>query len=501
VSRALVYGLAVAGESTVRALLRRGVDVVVADDDVDGRRRALAGALDVELLDRPDAAVLRDVIASCDLVSPAPGVPETHAVVAAARSAGVEVVSEIELAYRWEQERPGGPRPMLAITGTDGKTTTTLLAVEMLRAGGVRTIDAGNTSTPLVDAITMDLDAFVVECTSFRLAWTPTFRAEGAAWLNLAPDHLNWHRSMATYEAAKAQVWANQEPHDVAVGFVDDPIVMRRLRSAPARQVTFGASGADYRVEHGHLVGPGGAIASVSAMRRSLPHDLTNALAASALVLETGLADGEAIVSALASFTGHRIVSNTSGRGTTSRGTTIRRRPLLTRGRRRPVVRSPRADRRRVRQGRRPDSDGGRRHPRRRGHRDGRYRRCRRRSVRLGASRRDRGGSRRGGRARGEHRRTGSDRPPVTRMCELRPVHGFRGPRRTISDHWCSSVSTSTRWSTRCRRPARTERGPNDQHDQRRRSSARNARSTARRRSGAGPRQTHPGPRRTVGQP
>jgi UDP-N-acetylmuramoylalanine--D-glutamate ligase len=304
-----VYGLAVAGESTVRALLRHGVDVVVADDDVDGRRRALAGELDVELLDRPDAGVLRDVIASCDLVSPAPGVPETHAVVAAARSAGVEVVSEIELAYRWEQERSGGPRPMLAITGTDGKTTTTLLAVEMLRAGGVRTIDAGNTSTPLVDAITMDLDAFVVECTSFRLAWTPTFRAEGAAWLNLAPDHLNWHRSMATYEAAKAQVWANQEPHDVAVGFVDDPIVMRRLRSAPARQVTFGASSADYRVEHAHLVGPGGAIAPVSAMRRSLPHDLTNALAASALVLETGLADAEAIVSALASFTGppHRL--------------------------------------------------------------------------------------------------------------------------------------------------------------------------------------------------
>jgi UDP-N-acetylmuramoylalanine--D-glutamate ligase len=309
VSRALVYGLAVAGESTVRALLRHGVDVVVADDDVDDRRRARAVELGVELLDRPDAAVLRDVVATCDLVSPAPGVPEHHAVIAAARSVGVEVVSEIELAYRWEQERPGGPRPMLAITGTDGKTTTTLLAAEMLRAGGVRTIDAGNTSTPLVDAITMDLDAFVVECTSFRLAWTPTFRAEGAAWLNLAPDHLNWHGSMATYEHAKAQVWANQTSGDVAVGFVDDPIVMRRLRSAPARQVTFGATGADYRIERGHLVGPGGAIAPVSAMRRSLPHDLTNALAASALVLETRLADREAIMSALASFTGppHRL--------------------------------------------------------------------------------------------------------------------------------------------------------------------------------------------------
>jgi UDP-N-acetylmuramoylalanine--D-glutamate ligase len=312
-SRALVYGLAVAGESTVRALLRRGIEVVVADDDVDDRCRTLAAELGIELLDRPDADALAAVVASCELVSPAPGVPETHAVVSTARDAGVELVSEIELAYRWEQDRPGGPRPMLAITGTDGKTTTTLLAVDMLRAAGLRTIDAGNTSTPLVDAIEMDLDAFVVECTSFRLAWTPTFRAEGAAWLNLAPDHLNWHRSMSTYEAAKARVWSNQRPDDVAVGFVDDPVVMRRLREAPARAVTFGASGADYHVDavgdERRLVGPAGTIAHVSAMKRSLPHDLTNALAASALVLETGLADAGSIAEALGSFTGppHRL--------------------------------------------------------------------------------------------------------------------------------------------------------------------------------------------------
>lgn len=308
-SRALVYGLAVAGESTARALLRHGHDVVVADDEVDDRRRDLAGELGVELLDRPDEGVLADVIGSCDLVSPAPGVPETHAVVAAAHEAGVELVSEIELAYRWEQERSGGPRPMLAITGTDGKTTTTLLAVEMLRAAGLRTVDAGNTSTPLVDAITMDLDAFVVECTSFRLAWTPTFRAEGAAWLNLAPDHLNWHRSMDTYEAAKAQIWSHQRTTDVAVGYIEDPVVMRRLRSARGRQVTFGATDADYRVDRGHLVGPGGSIASVDEMKRSLPHDLTNALAASALIIETGLGTTDAIAAALASFTGppHRL--------------------------------------------------------------------------------------------------------------------------------------------------------------------------------------------------
>ncbi len=308
-SRAYVHGLAIAGESTVRALLRHGYDVVAGDDDATAERRARADELGVELLDRPDAATLRTVISSCDLVSPAPGVPETHAVVAEAHAAGIELVSEIELAYRWEQGRAGGPRPMLAITGTDGKTTTTLLTVEMLRAAGLRTLDAGNTSTPLVDAIEMDLDAFVVECTSFRLAWTPTFRSAGAAWLNLAPDHLNWHRSMDSYEAAKAQIFANQSASDVAVGFIDDPVVMRQLRAAPARQVTFGATGADYRVDNGNLVGPNGSIAAVDAMKRSLPHDVTNALAASALVLETGLADVAAIASALSSFTGppHRL--------------------------------------------------------------------------------------------------------------------------------------------------------------------------------------------------
>lgn len=306
-TRALVYGLAVAGVATVRALQRHDIDVVGADDDVTPERRAIAAELDVELLESPDR--LETLIRSCDVVSPAPGVPETHPVVTTAQRLGVELASEIELAYRWEQDREGGPRPMLAITGTDGKTTTTLLAVEMLRAGGLRSVDAGNTETPLVDAIALDLDAFVVEATSFRLAWTPSFRAEGAAWLNLAPDHLNWHRSMATYEAAKAQIFENQRAADVAVGFVDDPIVMRRLRAAPGRQRTFGLAGADYHVADGVLRGPGSEIAPIAAMGRSLPHDITNALAASALVLETGLADLQAITRALESFTGppHRL--------------------------------------------------------------------------------------------------------------------------------------------------------------------------------------------------
>jgi len=301
--------MAVTGESTVRALLAHGHDVVVVDDVVTDERRRVADELGVALIDRPDDRALGALLDTCELLSPSPGVPETHPIIEAARQRRVEIVSEIELAYRWELDRPGGPRPMLAVTGTDGKTTTTLLAVEMLRAAGLRTVDAGNTSTPLVDAIGLDLDVFVVEATSFRLAWTPSFRAEGAVWLNLAPDHLNWHRDMASYEAAKAQIWANQRPDDVAVGFGDDEVVVRRLRRASARQVTFAGDHGDYHAAGGELVGPHGPICPIAAMRRSLPHDITNALAASALVIETGLADTEAISHALATFTGpaHRL--------------------------------------------------------------------------------------------------------------------------------------------------------------------------------------------------
>jgi UDP-N-acetylmuramoylalanine--D-glutamate ligase len=170
----------------------------------------------------------------------------------------------------------------------------------------LRTAALGNTDVPLVDGVDAtganELDVFVVECTSFRLAWTRDFRAEAAAWLNLAPDHLNWHASMDSYEAAKARIWELQRPGDAAIGFVDDPAVMARLAQAPARRITFGRTGADYHVADGWMVGPTGRIAEIASMRRRLPHDVTNALAASALVIESGLAGPAAIADALESF-------------------------------------------------------------------------------------------------------------------------------------------------------------------------------------------------------
>lgn len=310
---ALVHGVAVAGAAVARALAARGYRVLVADDSPDApgdAKRALAHELGTELVERPDADTIARLVREADLISPAPGVPETHEIVRAALAAGVPLRTEIDLAYDWEQQRPGGPRPMVAITGTDGKTTTTMLVASLLTAGGLRTAAVGNTEVPFVAALEDDVDAFAVECSSFRLSWIRTFRAEAAIWLNLAPDHQNWHTSMASYEDAKANVWRHQRSSDVAVGWYGDAAVMRRLAAAPGRRVTFGLDAGDHHVvgvvdgdgDHRRFADGHGEYAAAASLRRRFPHDLSNASAAAAAVLESGLVARGAIDAGLAAF-------------------------------------------------------------------------------------------------------------------------------------------------------------------------------------------------------
>jgi UDP-N-acetylmuramoylalanine--D-glutamate ligase len=308
-ARALVFGVAITGEAVAAALHARGIAVVLADDAPTDAKRAIAERLGTELIGAPSASEIAELVEGCDLVCPAPGVPETHDVVLAATAAGVPIVTELDLAYEWEQERPGGPRPMVAVTGTDGKTTTTLLVTVMLRAAGLRAVAVGNTEVPLVSELDGDAEVFVVECSSFRLNWLRSFRAEASVWLNLAPDHLNWHRSLDAYEASKARLWSNLRPSDVAVGNASDEVVMRNLDGVVAVTRTFGGPDADYHRDGDSLVGPAGVITTTGEMTRALPHDVSNALAASAVVLESGLAGVEAVRRALSGFEhpAHRI--------------------------------------------------------------------------------------------------------------------------------------------------------------------------------------------------
>ena len=241
----LVFGLAVAGQAVARELVKRGESVVLADDSVSDLHRAFAQEIKMPIVALQNSSEINQVLHSVARVAPAPGVPDGHSVIVAARELGVEICSELELAYRFEQRRASGPRPMVGITGTDGKTTTTLMAAAIIESAGLRTLAVGNTDIPLISALDSDSQAFAVECSSFRLAHIQQFRMRASAWLNFAPDHLNWHPNLSDYFAAKAKMWAHCIEGDVAVAPVDDQQIVSIAQASKARVVTFGVEVGD----------------------------------------------------------------------------------------------------------------------------------------------------------------------------------------------------------------------------------------------------------------
>lgn len=305
-TRALVVGLGVAGAEVARSLVAHDVTVVAVDEHPSAAMRDTAASLGVELVESPSVADLAALVAASDVVFPSPGVPEGHPVFELAREAGRRVLSEFDLARLLDD------RPVVAITGTDGKTTVTTMVTEMLEASGVRAIACGNTETPLVTAIADPThEVFVVEASSFRLASTERFEPVVAVWLNFAPDHLDAHESLLTYEAAKARIWRDlDDAHGVAIVNAADPVVMANV-DPRIETIAFGpaGSGADATVVDGVLVLPDGtALVRVDELPRAFPHDIDNALAASVAALGAG-ASIDGVRAVLRSFGGlaHRI--------------------------------------------------------------------------------------------------------------------------------------------------------------------------------------------------
>ena len=285
----LLVGLGVTNAAVARALVARGRHVVLVDDAAPESAHALATELGVELHAAPDREALDELIGSVDALVPAPGLPGTHPVFALAVAAGLPVLSEFDLAAAWDD------RPLVAVTGTNGKTTVTMLVRAMLDASGVDCAAAGNLEVPLVAAIDDPEPAcFAVEASSFRLGHSRWFRPAVAVWLNFAPDHLDVHLDLEEYRAAKARICADQTIGDVAVLNADDAVVLAAAPSGPAapQVVCFAGPGSDtagFTERDGVLVAPDGlAILEVGELPRSLPHDRTNALAAAAAALAAG---------------------------------------------------------------------------------------------------------------------------------------------------------------------------------------------------------------------
>src|SRR5262249_51621309 len=162
-------------------LVRRGFAVVAVDDHPTPTTRARAESLGVELVEAPSSDATRELVAASTALFPSPGVPESHALFDASAASGVPILSEFDLARVWDD------RPVLAVSGTNGKTTVTSMVTEMMAANGQRSVMAGNTEVPLVRAIDdPTTDVFIVEASSFRLGHTQRFEPRVATWLNFA---------------------------------------------------------------------------------------------------------------------------------------------------------------------------------------------------------------------------------------------------------------------------------------------------------------------------
>lgn len=305
----LVLGLGDSGDAVARYCARRmgslctSVTVLDASDDerLEARARPLR-ALGATVITGAEAPSRR-----YDLCVASPGIPPTATLMLAAREACAKVISEIEFAYR------RSACPWVAITGTNGKTTTTSLVAHLLNDAGVSARAVGNIGVPAIHAVNEEVanEVLVAEVSSFQLALTTTFRPRVAVLLNVTPDHLDWHGSLEAYVRDKARIFANLAEGDTAVVDVDDAgsapfaasLAERGVRVVTVTTGEPRPSGAGVRdgrlvLSTGHGEVP---LCRIDELRIKGPHNVSNALAAAAAAVALGV-HASGVAQALATF-------------------------------------------------------------------------------------------------------------------------------------------------------------------------------------------------------
>ena len=299
----LVVGLARSGQAAARLLAARG-EVVRGVDSGHPDGAAGLGAAGVEVVLDTDGIALLE---GTRTVVKSPGVPREAPVIAAALERGVDVIGELELAWR------AIPNRFVAVTGTNGKTTTVELLGHLYRTAGEPVAVAGNVGMPLSSlAGALDPDATVVcEASSFQLEDTSAFAPECAAFLNLAPDHLDRHADLDSYLAVKLRIFANQGNDDVAVYNADEPALAGADLGGCARRVAFcvgAAPDCEVALAEGTIFYDGEPLLAVDELGLLGEHNVANAMAAATAALSMGL-DRDAVREGLRGFAGvpHRL--------------------------------------------------------------------------------------------------------------------------------------------------------------------------------------------------
>lgn len=299
-----VAGLGVSGIPAARVLHGLGAVVTVVNDGDDERSRTQAAELEAQgiTVRLGDGATLPE---STELIVTTPGWKPDKPLFTAAAEAGVPIWGDVELAWRLRGRDGREPATWLAVTGTNGKTTTVRMLASILEAAGLRTAAVGNIGVSLLDAVLGEetYDVLAVELSSYQLHWSPSLRAHSAAVLNLAPDHLDWHGSMAAYVADKGRIY---EGNTVACVYnVADPATEELVREADVEEgcraigFTLGTPGpSQLGVVDGILVDrafvtnrqkQAQELAEVADVNPPAPHNIANALAAAALARAFGV--------------------------------------------------------------------------------------------------------------------------------------------------------------------------------------------------------------------
>lgn len=307
--RALVIGLGRSGKAGAEALINMGAEVDVYDRNEDIEKRDWARSIGAEISfgERPVN------VRGYDMLVLSPGVPSDQAFIREAADAGAEVIGELELAYRY-----GGGR-YIAITGTNGKTTTTTLVGEIFKEAGLKTEVVGNIGVAVMTkAMDADSDTYLVtECSSFQLDTTAEFKPSVSAVLNITPDHLDRHKTMENYANAKGRIFANQGSDEYCVYNYDDELVRELVeKNCKAKLVPFSRKrefeGSSAYVKNGNIVVRDGKFIFVICREDALKipglHNLENALAAAACAYFSGIRI-DVIAKVLKTFKGveHRI--------------------------------------------------------------------------------------------------------------------------------------------------------------------------------------------------
>ena len=294
----LVVGLARSGQAAARLLAGRGEEVHAVDSGHPEGAAGLEGVGVEVFLDTDGVAQLertRTVVKS-------PGVPREAPVIAAALEREIEVMGEMELAWR------ALPNRFVAVTGTNGKTTTVELIAHLYRGAAEPVAVAGNVGTALAELVgeTEPETTVVCECSSFQLEDTTAFAPECAVFLNLAPDHLDRHGDLESYLTAKLRIFANQGNDDVAVYNADDPFAAGADLGGCARRIAFcrgAAPECEVAVAEGTIFYDGEPLLPVAELGLFGEHNVANAMAAAAAALAMGI-DRDAVREGLRSFAG-----------------------------------------------------------------------------------------------------------------------------------------------------------------------------------------------------